>query len=93
MFHDLIGRRLLALAVFSSIVLLAVAAIAQAPPPAKKRTSSAGVRPTVANARAFVDAAEKRLLDLWIASARASWVQQNFITDDTERMAADADQR
>jgi len=39
-----------------------------------------------------VNAAETRLLDLWTASARASWVQQNFITDDTERMAADADQ-
>ncbi len=39
-----------------------------------------------------MDAAEKRLLDLWIKSNHASWVQQNFITDDTERMAAEADQ-
>jgi len=47
--------------------------------------------PTVEEARRFVDAAEKRLLDLWIKSERASWVQETYITDDTEKMAADAD--
>jgi peptidyl-dipeptidase A len=48
--------------------------------------------PTVAEARRFIDAAEKRLLDLWIKDGRAQWVHENFITDDTEQMAADADQ-
>jgi peptidyl-dipeptidase A len=52
--------------------------------------SKAAAAPTVAEARTFVENAEKRLLDLWIKSGRADWVQQNFITDDTERMAADA---
>jgi peptidyl-dipeptidase A len=47
--------------------------------------------PTVEEARAFADTAESHLLDLWIKSGRASWVQENFITDDTEQMAADAD--
>ena len=32
-----------------------------------------------------------RLLDLWIKSGRASWVAENFITDDTEAISADAD--
>ncbi|MCZ6779311.1 MAG: M2 family metallopeptidase [Acidobacteria bacterium] len=41
-------------------------------------------------ARAFIDSAEARLMDLWIASQRASWVQSTFITDDTERIAAKA---
>src|SRR5262245_31663429 len=43
-----------------------------------------------AEAQTFIDSAEKRLLDLWIKSDRAAWVQSNFITDDTERMAAQA---
>ena len=46
--------------------------------------------PTVADARAFVNAAEKRLRELDLKNARAAWVQSNFITDDTEAMAADA---
>ncbi len=44
--------------------------------------------PTVADAEAFVDDAEVRLLGLWRASGRASWVHQNFITADTSAMAA-----
>src|SRR5262249_27111549 len=47
-------------------------------------------RPPTAEAQAFVESAEKRLLDLWIKSDRASWVQNTFITDDTERIAAQA---
>lgn len=46
--------------------------------------------PTVDEARQFVDAAEKRL-DLLLKKAnRADWVQQNFITTDTEKISADA---
>ncbi len=73
------------------LVFSAVAASAQTPPAAPKKKPAAAAA-TVAEARAFVDAAEKRLLDLAIKSNRASWVQQNFISDDTERMAAEADQ-
>ena len=39
--------------------------------------------PTVEEARAFVDDAEARLVELWIDAGRAAWVQSNFITDDT----------
>ncbi|HKQ85252.1 MAG TPA: M2 family metallopeptidase [Candidatus Acidoferrales bacterium] len=48
--------------------------------------------PTVEEARQFTDNAEKQLLDLWIKDGRADWVQATFITDDTEKMAADADE-
>ncbi len=48
--------------------------------------------PTAAEAREFVDAAENRLLELWIKQQRAQWVQETFITDDTELMAAEADE-
>jgi len=52
--------------------------------------AAAGAGPTVAEAEAFVKKAEERLLELWVKSERASWVQSNFITDDTEAIAADA---
>ena len=46
--------------------------------------------PTVDEARAFIEAAETRLLDLWMEAGRAAWVQNNFITDDTNAIAAAA---
>jgi peptidyl-dipeptidase A len=48
--------------------------------------------PTVDEARKFTEAAENRLLDLMIKAGRAAWVQETFITHDTEQIAADADQ-
>jgi peptidyl-dipeptidase A len=47
--------------------------------------------PTVGEAEKFMNQAESRLLDLWIKGNRADWVSENFITDDTEQMSADAD--
>ncbi|WP_460593476.1 M2 family metallopeptidase, partial [Escherichia coli] len=44
--------------------------------------------PTVEEATRFVADAEKTLLDLWISDSRAQWVQNNFITDDTDALAA-----
>ncbi|HEX9760545.1 MAG TPA: M2 family metallopeptidase, partial [Candidatus Acidoferrales bacterium] len=52
--------------------------------------SEAQQPPTVAEARQFVERAEARLLELWIKAERAAWVQSNFITVDTELLAADA---
>jgi peptidyl-dipeptidase A len=49
-------------------------------------------KPTVIEAQAFVDDAEKQLFDLEIKAQRAAWVEENFITVDTEQMAADANQ-
>jgi peptidyl-dipeptidase A len=46
--------------------------------------------PTVAEAREFMNKAEAQLADLTVKVNRATWVQENFITDDTEAMAADA---
>ncbi len=44
--------------------------------------------PTAAQAKKFLDDAQKRLLDLSIEAQRAQWVQSNFITFDTETLAA-----
>lgn len=48
--------------------------------------------PTVAEAEAFMRGAEAKLNDLTVKASRASWVQSNFITDDTELLSADANQ-
>src|ERR1700680_795327 len=56
--------------------------------PTHKAASSA---PTVAEAERFISQAEPRLLDLWIKNGRASWVAENFITDDTEAISAAAE--
>ncbi|HYE73316.1 MAG TPA: M2 family metallopeptidase [Blastocatellia bacterium] len=49
-------------------------------------------KPTVADAEKFVADAEKRLTDLIIKSNRADWVKSTFITDDTEILAAEANE-
>jgi peptidyl-dipeptidase A len=51
-----------------------------------------GKPPSIAEAKAFLDDAEARLFDLGNKAQRASWVQENFITDDTNQIAADADE-
>ncbi len=48
---------------------------------------------TADEARLFIERAEKQLLDLWIEAERAGWVQANFITHDTELLAAKARER
>src|ERR1700682_202522 len=48
--------------------------------------------PSVGEAKAFIDDAEKRLFELGNKGQRAAWVAANFITEDTEQIAADADQ-
>ena len=47
------------------------------------------VPPTVAEAQEFMNKAEARCRTA-VKVNRATWVQENFITDDTEAMAADA---
>ena len=49
--------------------------------------------PTAQEATRFIARAEAALLDSWIERERAGWVQANFITEDTELMAAKATQR
>src|SRR5580704_9708704 len=48
--------------------------------------------PTPEEAKKFIEHAEQDLSDLAEKAQRAAWVQNNFITDDTEAIAADADE-
>jgi peptidyl-dipeptidase A len=56
------------------------------------RAAQAEKPPTVEEARAFIEEAEARLLQLAEAASRAGWVQATYITDDTEYLAAKANE-
>jgi peptidyl-dipeptidase A len=49
--------------------------------------------PTVPEAQKFIAGAEEKLLTLSTEAGRADWVYSNFITDDTEAMDAQANER
>jgi peptidyl-dipeptidase A len=61
---------------------------AKSEPPSSTKSST--TTPTVTGAERFIAQAETQLLELWIKSGRATWVAENFITDDTEAISADA---
>ncbi len=56
------------------------------------RPQTATKQPTIEEATKYIDDAETNLLDLGVKAQRASWVAENFITDDTERISADANE-
>jgi peptidyl-dipeptidase A len=58
------------------------------PPPITAVTPPAAPAPTAEDAKRFIEQVDKDLRRLWIARDRAGWVNQNFITDDTEALAS-----
>src|SRR4051794_8650438 len=79
-------RRPAALLAAAGLLLVLAAAPAAAAPP--KTAARKSAKPTVEEARKFLDEAQKRLFDLTIEAGRAAWVQENFITYDTQILAA-----
>jgi peptidyl-dipeptidase A len=65
--------------------------VTPAKPAPAKPTPAKG--PSIEDARKFVAEAEARYLELSLSSERANWVQSNFITEDTEALAAETDER
>jgi len=59
---------------------------------ASMNTACQSEKPAVADAEKFISGAEKLLEKLSTKYARASWVQANFITEDTEIIASEANQ-
>ena len=49
--------------------------------------------PTVEEAEQFMKQAQVQLNELSVKAQRAAWVQENFITDDTEALSADAQEQ
>ena len=70
------------------LVITALSATAIGCSPAPQSAAA----PTAADAKAFLDHANATTLKLGIEQSQASWVQQTFITDDTEALAARANQ-
>ena len=62
--------------------------LAAGPAPAFAQASPNGAKPTAEDAKKFLEDAQKRLYDLAIEAGRAQWVMANFITYDTEILAA-----
>ncbi|MBI2388679.1 MAG: M2 family metallopeptidase [Deltaproteobacteria bacterium] len=64
-----------------------------APPPAPVASAAPVAKaPTVDDAVRFVAEVDKELRRLWTWGSPASWVKQNFITDDTNALSADAEE-
>jgi peptidyl-dipeptidase A len=76
-------RNLVVVGVVGAIVSMGLAPVA----------APAADDPTAAEARAFIADAEESLLELVIELSRTQWVQANFITEDTELLAATANER
>jgi peptidyl-dipeptidase A len=72
--------------------IMTIHARSTADAPARSSTSPKETAPTPEEARKFIESAETRLLDLWVKSQRANWVHETFVTEDTELLAAQADQ-
>ena len=75
------------------IVVISSVAMAQTASRKTSNKSAAKGAPTLAEAEAFMKKAEVQIDDLTVRASRAQWVQENFITDDTETMAAQAQER
>jgi peptidyl-dipeptidase A len=71
----------------SGMVVVALAALVGCAPSAERAAD-----PTAADAGAFLTNVNERLQHLGITAAQAGWVQQNFITGDTEALNAKASQ-
>ncbi|MFO0756924.1 MAG: M2 family metallopeptidase [Byssovorax sp.] len=57
-------------------------------PVAAASATPSAAAPTVDEARAFMTDVDQNLRRLWVQASRADWVNQNFITDDTEALSA-----
>jgi peptidyl-dipeptidase A len=81
-------RHLNLILIFSVVIILAIAPASRS---AFQKTPPKSP-PTVAEAENFIANTEALLADLSVKAARAAWVQANFITDDTEALASQANQ-
>src|ERR1700743_2598233 len=89
------GGIVCAAAIASALLIYGAAAATQEPKNNVRkayRGAPNSAPPTVEESGKFLADAEVRLLDLGVKASHANWVQENFITEDTELLAADANQ-
>jgi peptidyl-dipeptidase A len=84
-------RRLMPTAALAAALFSGTAEVSRGQAVAPKKAGPSG--PTAAEAARFVGEVESRYLELSVATERANWVQSNFITEDTEALAAEANER
>ena len=76
----------------ASSALALAALLATAPAVAQTKAapaaSAAGAAPTVADADAFVADAEKQLAEFGVFAAQVAWINETYITDDTDAVNA-----
>jgi peptidyl-dipeptidase A len=60
--------------------------------PPTSAAQAAGAKPTAEDAARFMDQVEKDLRRIWVHQARTAWVNQTFITDDTDLLSASAEE-
>ncbi len=92
---------------FAPVLTIALAAACggETPPPSAPcpKCEEPGTTPTTTapqvataatpeEAKKFIEQVDKDLRRLWVARDRAGWVNQNFITDDTEALAASGEE-
>jgi peptidyl-dipeptidase A len=76
----------------TAIILLLSSLVAAQGPNSSSNTNAAAMKATPADAESFMRAAEARLQEVGIKASRANWVQGTYITDDTEALAAGANE-
>src|SRR5437016_3430663 len=92
----MLRTRILRVAIFVLLVAsLALTQTASTKSPARTKSTTASSAqgksaPTLQEAEVFMKKAEEQAEDLGVRASRAGWVQENFITDDTEIMSAQA---
>ena len=84
--------RLIVFALAAAGMLAACQPAPDAPTTSAKATPAASA-PTAAEAQQFVEDAQDRLRELAIEAAQTQWVQANFITVDTQAIAARANEK
>ena len=79
-------RSISSLVIVVALAVFAASGGAQQQSPARPAVAT----PTAAEAQRFIARAENELADLSVKVNRADWVANNFITDDTEELTAEA---
>jgi peptidyl-dipeptidase A len=74
------------------IILLLSSLIAAQGPNSSSRASPAAMKAAPADAESFIRDAEARLQEAGVKASRAVWVQETYITEDTEALAASANE-
>ncbi len=85
--HNHKERPLIRISKFPALVLFLIALSATS-----LDAQAPSAAPTPEEAKKFIETAEQRLFELGNKASRASWVHDNFITFDTDAIAADANE-